>query len=485
MASVRLAQAGPAQTGGIRPAPEFSTLKLSDLAAGDRRLEAAVYLSEGSAVRRAIARCSLPTKVLGNVATIWQPGRDVSVQVGPEHGKPYLAATQVFDIWPTPRKRVVARKNRDLGSLYVRPNWLLVTCSGTVGRVIRGYTAHAGCAISSDLLRVEVSESVLRSYIYVFMRSRLGRAMMEGSQYGSIIKHLRPAHLAELRIPMLSRARQEIIHSEVQKVYGLRDEAYQLDMNARATYAAQMSDRPGLRYEVGYSISANDFFKGRRRLEAGAYSPKAQYVAEAYRRNALSVATIGQLARVFLPNRFTRIYGDEGWPYLDSEPVFKVNPGLSKHLTSATNIVFDDYMVHRGCLLMARSGQIYGINGQAILANEWHEGKIITEHIIRITPTEGKIRAGYLQTTLSHPTLGKPLVVSRAFGTSVPELAPEDIEQLEVPRLHRAIEDEIAEAAERASALRCEADARENRVVRTFESTLADVLSTARGVPNE
>ena len=56
---------------------------------------------------------------------------------------------------------------------------------------------------------------------------------------------------------------------------------------------------------------------------------------------------------------------------------------------------------------MARSGQTYGINGQAILASEWHEGKVVSEHVIRIIPNPEKVRFGYLQAVLSHPELGQ------------------------------------------------------------------------------
>ena len=164
---------------------------------------------------------------------------------------------------------------------------------------------------------------------------------------------------------------------------------------------------------------------------------------------------------------------------MDSEPIFKINPGLAKLLTPATNIDFDAYMVRSGWLLMACSGQIYGINGQAILANGWHEGKVVTQHIMRIIPNGDKIRSGYLQAVLSHPTLGQPLVVSQAYGTSVPELAPGDIELLPIPRLTGQVEDKIADAAEQASELRMKADKDENGVVSKLEDELEKELGIA------
>ena len=190
---------------------------------------------------------------------------------------------------------------------------------------------------------------------------------------------------------------------------------------------------------------------------------------------------LGNVARAFVPGRFKRIFGASGTLYLDSAPIFKINPELTKRLTPATAIDFDAYRVRSGWLLMACSGQTYGINGQAILASGWHEGKVITQHVMRIVPDREQIRPGYLQTVLSHPTLGKPLVVSRAYGTSVPELAPADIESLTIPRLATSIEDEIANGAERASELRMKADTKENGAVARLEEELESELGKSGG----
>lgn len=478
MARIRM-KTGMRQQPRYEPiAPEYRTLRLSEMIGGDRRLEAGVYLSAGFTVRRALVQSSLPVRHLGSLANIWQPGRAVSGLVAANCGVPYLAATQVFDIWPSPRKWVAPKKSRIVASLLLEPRWLLVTCSGTVGRVMLAHAPHAGLAISSDLLRVEFDDPTIRSYVYAFMRSRFGQMMMKSSHYGSIIKHIRPAHLETFPIPMLNRVERAAIHEDVESVFALRDEAYQLDMSARASFAAEMNEFPIVKNEEGYSIAATSFFKGRRRLEAGAFSPQAQFVLRVYELNSQSLEALRAVACVFVRGRFKRIYGAAGTTYLDSEPIFKINPELPKLLTPATRIDFDAYMVQSGWLLMACSGQIYGINGQAILANEGHEGKVVTQHIMRIVPDPGKIRPGYLQTVLSHPTLGQPLVTSRAFGTSVPELAPEDIEQLPIPRLDHATEDRIAESAERASMLRHRADCIENAVVNMLEDSLDEKLTT-------
>lgn len=459
-------------------APQFTTLPLSDMSSGDRRLEAEVYLSDGFTVRRLIQQSSLQPQALGEIGKIWQPSRLKGVQVGPEHGVPFVAATQVFDIWPTPRKWLAPSRTPDLAQRYVAPDWMLVTCSGSVGNVIMTYSTHANLVISHDLLRVEIDDPQLRSYVYAFLRTRFGRTMMQASHYGNVIKHLEVAHLEQVLVPVLPLLLSET-ERRIRMVFDARDEAYRLDMASRHRFDEAMDDRPEPPSEEGYAVSALEMFGGRRRLEAYAHSPASQFVSRVFERNAVSIESLGSLARAFIPGRFKRIYGDVGTPYLDSEPVFKINPERTKFLTPATDINFATYMVKRGWLLMARSGQIYGINGQAIIANECHEQKVVTEHIMRIVPEFDKIRPGYLQTVLSHPTLGKPLVVSRAYGTSVPELAPEDIERLPIPRLARQVEHEIANAAERASELRVKADKEENGAVSKLEAELEKELGIA------
>ena len=460
--------------------PEHVILPVSAIADGDRRLEAEVYLSNGFVVRHHIRHSKLRVSPLGALAKVWQPSRLKAIRVRPEHGVPFIAATQAFDVWPTPRKWLAPSKTPGLEDYYVKPNWILVTRSGTVGNPLITYSAHIGRVISDDLLRVEMDEPELRSYVYAFLRTWFGRAMMRGTHYGNVIKHLEVAHLEQVPVLILDRLLDDT-HEQVASVFAARDEAYRLDMLSRTRFEEAMQDRPDLASEEGYAVPASKIFGGRRRLEGYAHSPDSRFVSQVYERNAQSVVALGTIAGVYLPGRFKRIYGESGTTYLDSEPIFKINPALTKFLTPATGIDFDSYLVRRGWLLMACSGQTYGLNGQAIIANEWHEGKVITQHIIRIVPCSGEVRPGYLQTVLSHPALGQPLVVSRAYGTSVPELSPEDIKQLPIPRLGLEVEDEIADAAELANELRRRADERENDLVSRLEGELGKALGVTAG----
>ena len=177
--------------------PAYSTFPVSEIIGGTRRLDAEAYMLDGFVARNEIRRSNLQVRPLGELARIWRPfpSRMKAIRVAPEHGVPFLTATQVFDIWPTPRKWIAPSKTPGLEDRYVSPGWILVTCSGAVGDTIMAYSAHAGLVVSDDLLRVESHDNALQGYIYAFLRTRAGRAMMTAGQYGSIIKHLDISHL--------------------------------------------------------------------------------------------------------------------------------------------------------------------------------------------------------------------------------------------------------------------------------------------------
>jgi hypothetical protein len=116
-------------------------------------------------------------------------------------------------------------------------------------------------------------------------------------------------------------------------------------------------------------------------------------------------------------------------------------------------------------VLVPSSGQVYGIIGTAILATEALENQVVSNHVIRIAARpEASIRVGYLVTALSHLTLGRPILKSLAFGSSVPEIDSEDLATLKIVRLDAGVESVIADLAEASAKARAEADVLERAI---------------------
>ena len=109
---------------------------------------------------------------------------------------------------------------------------------------------------------------------------------------------------------------------------------------------------------------------------------------------------------------------------------------------------WEKYILHSGTIIMACSGQKYGILGRAIMLTENQEGLFGSHDLMRIKVDESKACAGYLLTFLNDPLLGSPYVVRNAYGISTPTLT--DLRSVKVPRLAVDVESVIADLMDRS-----------------------------------
>lgn len=468
----------PAIARPLIPPPVLAlTVKMSALASGARRLEAENYLTEGYLLRQRI-EASRATN-LERLARVWQPGRLKGVQVGRDEGTPFLAATQVFDIRPMPRKWLSAPHIRDIEERFVEPSCILVTRSGSVGDVIMTYRPFDKIIISDDLLRVIPKSAIDRGYLYTYLRTRYTREMMRSTKYGNVIKHLEPEHLQVIPVVDVSGTVKAALNSVVNRCFAIRDESYALLLAAEDIFAAAIGIVDAAAVEIGFPVSARGLFRKARRLDAYSYNPAAAAAIKALKNSGKLSERLDTITqRVFGVPRFKHVYMRAGIPYVDSEKLFKINPELTKFIPAQAKADADSYFVQAGWLLMACSGQIYGLNGSVALTTEWHEKKIISNHALRIIPRDG-VRAGYLQIALGHPVLGRPLVLREAFGTSIPEIDSESLKDMPIARIGDDLESAIADKAERAAALRTVADKLENAATGYLEAIIACALGDA------
>ncbi len=161
-----------------------ASVRVSQLLAGDRRMEAETYLSRGFSLREAIEARPIGWKPFGELARVEQPGRLKGILVSQEYGTPFLAATQVFDVRPIPRKFLALDKMETAKDCFVDGGTILVTRSGSVGRSTLAHAPHRGVVISDDLLRVSAKDSRDYGWLYAYLHAPQVRAMTVGAQYG-------------------------------------------------------------------------------------------------------------------------------------------------------------------------------------------------------------------------------------------------------------------------------------------------------------
>lgn len=422
--------------------------------AGERRMEAQAYLSKGSLIRLAMERGGdVPT--IEDIANVTQPPRLKGILVSPAHGSPFLSATQVFDVRPTARKFLALERMPDAKECFVEDGDILVTRSGTVGRTLAAYAAHRNTVLSDDLLRVKPKDLTRAGWIYAYLQSQEARAMCTGAQYGHVIKHLETSHLAKLPIPAISDETAERLAKRFSEIVRLRNESYESALEAERRFAAAVGPI-GIEPTSGFSVRASDIFGKRRRMEAAYHAPTPAAIRKRFQKTD---PLFNVTKRVWWMTRFRRFYGDKGIPYVSADELFTINPTNSKRILVKPDDGHEEYFVKRGWILMACSGQTYGLNGAAILATEYDERAFYSHDLIRIIPDPSRVRAGYLLVALTHPTHGRPLLIRAAYGTSIPHLDPGDVSNFPVVRLDTKEESLIADLAERSATERAKADA--------------------------
>jgi len=91
---------------------------------------------------------------------------------------------------------------RMIDKLYLNRGMILITDSGTVGRVIYATAYHDGAVGTNNLIRVVVPDPALRGYIYQFLSSRLGQDQLRQNIYGGIVDHLEPDEVKNVLVPI-------------------------------------------------------------------------------------------------------------------------------------------------------------------------------------------------------------------------------------------------------------------------------------------
>ncbi len=431
-------------------------------------MEAENYLASGYGLRLAIEERNTGWQPFEQYARVWQPSRLKGIQVGPEFGTPFLAATQVYDIRPIPRKWLALERTNAARNRFVEPGSIVVTCSGAVGRATLSHASHERVLISHDLLRVSSKDPSQRGWIYAYLRSPQGRAMMTSAKYGHMIKHLEVSHINALPVPVVNEKWAAEFRKQADEILVLRSRAHQLTLSAEAEFERvlgplEIKDKG----EKGFAVRASaSLFGGRRRFEGAFHNPEVEAIRRHLKKQARGFTKLSDAGYdIWVPGRYKRIPAEDGVDYLDSADLLEVCPDITKRFADCK---FGDEFrgrVRSGWLLVPCSGQVYGIIGSVIIAGPSLDGQVVSNHVMRIAPRPDSLfRAGYLQIALSHPKLGRPLVKALPFGSAVPEIDPEEFSALNIVRLSQKDENRIADMSESAGELRAKADIIERKM---------------------
>lgn len=148
---------------------------------------------------------------------IFYPGRHKRnyVKKG-ENSVPFYSGSQILQIRPFDLK-YQPKTYKPAHNHIVEKGWILITRSGSTGRVVMVDENMDGAMVSEHVIRVICDKNIIDPYyLYAYLASeKVGKILMERGIYASVVDHITPDFLRTIPVPRLSEEREKEIANAV------------------------------------------------------------------------------------------------------------------------------------------------------------------------------------------------------------------------------------------------------------------------------
>ena len=424
---------------------KWCMVSLSEIIERGKRLEASVYDVEAKQAREIIAESKYPLTMLGGedgLTTSYTGARFKRIWVEKSDYPIYQPST-IMDIKPIPDGYISAITDTNIDALRVSKGQVLMTCSGTIGKVSFVSDTLDNLIFSHDLLRINCKKSSDAGYVYAYLKSKIGNKILLTNSYGAVITHIEPEHFATVPIPDAPDALKLKIGNLVIRSYNLRDESNDLIDEATKLLIDELHLPAIQDFDVDYfkkGASVDTFSvklsNMRNRLDASYHVPIADAIVAHLNKYAEEVTSIGDRRisnAVILPGRFKRVYVDEGHGYVlfGGKQIHTLDPSRDKYLSKSKHDerISKELLIDENTTLITRSGTI----GKVALVPKHWSNWIASEHIIRVVPASQDI-AGYNYIFLLSD-YGRTLIQRYTYGAVVDEIDSSHVSDIPIPLL--------------------------------------------------
>lgn len=422
---------------------------------GGRRLDCNPYMSGALEARDTLKQLKMRKDALSTLTK----GHAGGIYNGPmfkrnyvdsdEHGIPFVSSGSMLlaDLTTLPRLRRLDAESGRLSYLRLRPGMMMISCSGTIGRMTYVRPDMDGVWSSQDVLKVVPNpELIPPGYLYAFLSSRYGMPLVVSGTYGAIIQHIEPVHISDLPVPRFGPAFEQDVAQAIDAAAAQRVAASSYRRAALELLQAKIEWND--RFSLGSVAPMASSLLGR--MDAFHYSPRVE-AGRASLAIHSGVRLGDQVERVFEPNRGSRLKVMDpafGVPFLSSSSVFELTPRAEYLVSRSLTPKLEGLLLSDCDVLIPRSGQLGGIIGRAVLPLPMNLGQAGSEHLVRVR-CHSSSDAAYLWAVLASEP-GYWALVGTAFGSSIPSLDSSLISELVVPWLPEAERNEISTLARKA-----------------------------------
>jgi type I restriction enzyme S subunit len=163
------------------------------------------------------------------------PGRFKRVYVEEGQGRIFFGGKQIFELDPSNKKYLSLSKHskRIKEQLELQENMVLITCSGTIGRVTLVPKHWNHWTANQHIIRVIPANDEIAGYIFIFLSSDYGYHLIKRYTYGSVVDEIDDHHVSQIPFPLLkNKFIQTKINELALEANKMRYEAYVLEQKA-------------------------------------------------------------------------------------------------------------------------------------------------------------------------------------------------------------------------------------------------------------
>jgi type I restriction enzyme M protein len=136
----------------------------------------------------------------------WWKREDLVVEAANPNTVEYLTPTSILMEGEGTKyldlSRCDSRRREEILRHRAREGEILITRSGTLGRVMIVGRSLLGKVLSDDLIRVWIDDLGLRALVFTFLTSPGGKDQLSRNEYGTVQQHLEPPHVADVQLPL-------------------------------------------------------------------------------------------------------------------------------------------------------------------------------------------------------------------------------------------------------------------------------------------
>lgn len=395
------------------------------------RIDPSLHLSEGVKVRSELAHLPYALTTVANCSSSIFLGNIFSrcFVSKPEFGVTYLAASDTVLANIETGRYLSKKQASTLNYLMLDKDWILVTCSGTLGNVT--YTNKTFCnkIATHDLIRIIPDDiKYKKGCLYAFLSSKFGYYQITQSQFGGVVKHINDKQAGAILVPRFPEDFQKEVDDLIQESARLREEATDALEEAHSLIEERfhtkiLSCKNGL-------INIKEVKNGSmNRIDASYHlSDSTIYEKEILKGNFSKLESL--CSDIFGGGRAKRYYTNDhsrGIPFLSNSDLGKANP-LRTCKYSLKSRGFDESAVLKKGMIV--TGRVGAIGQTQFIGEEFENMQVMgSDNVIRIVP---KFNNGYIFAYLSSK-IGNSMFWKYATGGVQPFISSIMVGQILVP----------------------------------------------------